>query len=937
MSDTNAEVARLAALSDEQWVGLQVPRFMEVRPRYVEYAEFLKAVMQHGSARLAPLALIGVRAKSVPSFAEKILRKRKSYLDPRGTSSLDPLLRMTDLCGGRLIAQTSEQVQALCRFIEEAFDIDAANSEDVSRRLRPTEFGYRSVHYIVTASPEKLLAAGFTAPVPPEIRGLKAEIQVRTLLEHAWADIGHEMTYKTEIKVPSRIHHQFAALSAVLEQVDHQFGALVSGLEEFKSNFGAYYPRREVEAEIARLRIVLAYDADNLDLAAKIAQLAISIGRHEMALEIIQPYLDRSHQGVERVRGVALTELHWDHPRSKEYVDGRRSLEAACLTHRTKDAETFCALAESWARDDESKARGLFRQAVAVDSTEPVTLSRYFEFEIAHLCNNLVVDLGAPMIRNAVARCHKQIEARVNLPWAWSSLALLRLLVGEPFEALMAIAQLIRLGEPWQGAAVPQRKADQETTAAGTLRVPSAGPGDSAADRGSAAALAPLPSSPSGAQLSAASRALLRTREALKRIHVIREKLPGYDWCRRAVLIGLAAGLNDPEAVDELRGAASRDEIEEWKAGGFFSSVWPSSPAPLPKEEGSPEGGAPASSFILLLSGACAPEVQDAVEAFKPLLMRACEGLSLTLIAGGTTVGISGVAGDLAEQSAGRIRAAGYLPRYLPRGVKEDLNPNRFAKLLNSDGSDFTPLEDLQAWTDLLAAGVDPRRVKLLNYGGGPISRVQCALGLALGVRVGVVDDAALPKDRQFLDPEWQDCPNLVRLPLDSMTLRAFLLVDELPWQREEFAAAAQRTHEEYLKTAAPRDPSLAPWSALPEQLKVSNFHHVAYAENILKTVGLAIRPLTEADVPLLDMAEALGAEGMNRLAEMEHGRWNVERLLLGWRYAETKDINRKLSPYLVPWNRLPREIQKYDIEAIRSLPASFREAGLGVYRLGRD
>ena len=53
--------------------------------------------------------------------------------------------------------------------------------------------------------------------------------------------------------------------------------------------------------EIARLRIVLSYDADNLDLAAKIAQLALSIGQHETTLE------------MERDRGISITSaaLQW--------------------------------------------------------------------------------------------------------------------------------------------------------------------------------------------------------------------------------------------------------------------------------------------------------------------------------------------------------------------------------------------------------------------------------------------------------------------------------------------------------------------------------------------------------------------------------------------------------------------------------------------------
>jgi hypothetical protein len=280
------------------------------------------------------------------------------------------------------------------------------------------------------------------------------------------------------------------------------------------------------------------------------------------------------------------------------------------------------------------------------------------------------------------------------------------------------------------------------------------------------------------------------------------------------------------------------------------------------------------------------------------------------------------------------VRAFGYLPRLLPRDAQEDLNPQRYARRFNSSGSDFSPLDPLQGWTDIFAAGIDSRRVKLLSYAGGQITRSECIVALALGARVGVVEDATLPIERQFNEPQWQECSNLALLPKDAMTLRAFLLVDELPCRRDEFVHAARKTHEEYVKSAIPEDPSLLPWGDLPEALKVSNFHQVVYAEHILETVGLGIRPITDGGKPLLNMQDFLDEAGLERLAEMEHGRWNVERLLLGWRWAESKDIGRKLSPYLVPWDRLPPEIRAYELDAIRSLPQKFREAGLEVYPL---
>src|ERR1019366_7282591 len=102
--------------------------------------------------QLAPLAIVNARVKSLASFADKILRKRPLYVDPKDPQPPDPLVRMTDLCGGRVITQTADEVVAVCAWIKQAFDIDWANSEDASQRLKPTEFGYRSVHYIVIAN-----------------------------------------------------------------------------------------------------------------------------------------------------------------------------------------------------------------------------------------------------------------------------------------------------------------------------------------------------------------------------------------------------------------------------------------------------------------------------------------------------------------------------------------------------------------------------------------------------------------------------------------------------------------------------------------------------------------------------------------------------------------------------------------------------------------
>jgi ppGpp synthetase/RelA/SpoT-type nucleotidyltranferase len=211
------DARKYTGVPDKEWVAVHAPRFGEARPAFAAYEEFLKIVLKSACRKLAPLAIVEARAKGVASFAEKIIRKREEYTRAPYPPEPDPLVRMTDLCGGRVVTQTSEQVQEVCRFIEKAFDIDWPNSEDVSKRLKPAEFGYRSVHYIVIPNEDKLRAAGVDVAVPPRIRRLKAEIQVRTMLEHASADIAHDLLYKTDVKVPDRLRRMSAGLWAVLE------------------------------------------------------------------------------------------------------------------------------------------------------------------------------------------------------------------------------------------------------------------------------------------------------------------------------------------------------------------------------------------------------------------------------------------------------------------------------------------------------------------------------------------------------------------------------------------------------------------------------------------------------------------------------------------------------------------------------------------------
>ena len=144
----------------------------------------------------------------------------------------------------------------------------------------------------------------------------------------------------------------------------------------------------------------------------------------------------------------------------------------------------------------------------------------------------------------------------------------------------------------------------------------------------------------------------------------------------------------------------------------------------------------------------------------------------------------------------------------------------------------------------------------------------------------------------------------------------------------------ARAIHEDYVRKQAeegrtPADnPSMVPWGELPEHLRESNRRQADDIEDKLRAVGSRIAPRAgERDAFAFDRVE------VELLAHVEHDRWWREREIDGWRYAPEKDVERKESPYLVPWEELPEDVRELDRNAVRTIPDVLARAGLRVVR----
>jgi len=71
----------------------------------------------------------------------------------------------------------------------------------------------------------------------------------------------------------------------------------------------------------------------------------------------------------------------------------------------------------------------------------------------------------------------------------------------------------------------------------------------------------------------------------------------------------------------------------------------------------------------------------------------------------------------------------------------------------------------------------------------------------------------------------------------------------------------------------------------------------------------------------------------VERMAELKHGHWNIERLRAGWRFGPKRDNDKKIHDCLVAWKDLPDDIREYDRTSIRAFPEILGRAGLEIVR----
>ena len=198
-----------------------VEQYRELRPTLVNGAEIVQRVLTECLEEASVNYLsVNARAKEVDSFARKAARPHREHPNQPRYSS--PLTEIEDLLAARVITYLPQSVDRVCAIIRKEFDV--IREEDAGQRQRERGvYGYASKHFNVRLTGARAALHEYRC-----VRNRVFEIQVRTAVQHAWAEFEHDVRYKAEIP-PERkaeFDRRFTLAAALIELADNEFTAI---------------------------------------------------------------------------------------------------------------------------------------------------------------------------------------------------------------------------------------------------------------------------------------------------------------------------------------------------------------------------------------------------------------------------------------------------------------------------------------------------------------------------------------------------------------------------------------------------------------------------------------------------------------------------------------------------------------------------------------
>lgn len=198
-----------------------------IREKYESYHDYFNEIIQNvvnilqDNIQLSSQPTYKKRVKSFNSYYKKVLRMRNknNFSDSDETN----FIVLTDMMGIRMICSFLEDLNLALEQIKKLFSIYEIEVKGADKDF--SEFGYESIHVLINIPEEcKPAFEGKYADLEPIRENFVCEIQIRTILQDAWAEVEHELIYKTEFSPFDKpLRRKLASINASLTLADITF------------------------------------------------------------------------------------------------------------------------------------------------------------------------------------------------------------------------------------------------------------------------------------------------------------------------------------------------------------------------------------------------------------------------------------------------------------------------------------------------------------------------------------------------------------------------------------------------------------------------------------------------------------------------------------------------------------------------------------------
>jgi len=234
--------------------------FHDIKPDLRTWGKYVDDTLLH---ILKDPFIINNKLKIYPTYR---LKEDKSFLSKAFYRSKDyrkPLKLIEDKVGTRIVLLTTDDVESTSKVILAFSGWSSKVTKDVKSQIeeKPELFTYQSIHIVV-------------CPIPSDSRFLEerkelltCEIQIRTLLQHAYSEISHDSTYKGPFQSDKDIMRSLAKSMALMEATDDYFchiftmmsdekrkyAAYIEGLVVLYNKFSQTFKRKDLDYELTRI------------------------------------------------------------------------------------------------------------------------------------------------------------------------------------------------------------------------------------------------------------------------------------------------------------------------------------------------------------------------------------------------------------------------------------------------------------------------------------------------------------------------------------------------------------------------------------------------------------------------------------------------------------------------------------------------------------